>query len=55
MLNLKMTRPSLFVRVVMGPMTKVLNPAIRRLAGRPHVQMAALVRHWASGSSCCSA
>jgi deazaflavin-dependent oxidoreductase (nitroreductase family) len=29
----------------MGPMTKVLNPAIRRLAGRPHFQMAALVRH----------
>ena len=39
------TRPSWFVRVVMGPMTKVLNPAMRRLAGRPHFQMAALVRH----------
>jgi deazaflavin-dependent oxidoreductase (nitroreductase family) len=39
------TRPSPFVRVVMGPMTKMLNPPMRRLAGRPHFQMAALVRH----------
>ena len=39
------TRPSWFVRVAMGPMTKVLNPAIRKLAGRRHFQMAALVRH----------
>jgi len=39
------TRPSWFVRFAMGPMTKVLNPAMRRLAGRPHFQMAALVRH----------
>jgi deazaflavin-dependent oxidoreductase (nitroreductase family) len=39
------TRPSWFVKVAMGPMTKVLNPAMRRLAGRPHFQMAALVRH----------
>lgn len=39
------TRPSWLVRVAMAPMTKVLNPAMRRLAGRPHFQMAALVRH----------
>ena len=31
---------SLFVRVVMGPMTKVLNPIIRRAAGRKHVAVA---------------
>ena len=39
------TRPSMFVRVAMGPMTKVLNPVIRKMAGRPHFRMAALVRH----------
>ena len=39
------TRPSWFVRVAMGPMTKVLNPVIRKVAGRPHFRMAALVRH----------
>ena len=38
-------RPSGFVRVAMGPMTKALNPAMRRLAGRPHVGMIALLRH----------
>ena len=38
-------RPSRFVRIVMGPMTKVLNPAMRRLAGRRHVMMAAQVHH----------
>jgi deazaflavin-dependent oxidoreductase (nitroreductase family) len=38
-------RPSRLVRVVMGPLTKVLNPAMMRLAGRQHVPMAAQVRH----------
>jgi deazaflavin-dependent oxidoreductase (nitroreductase family) len=38
-------RPSRFVRVVMGPMTKMLNPAMMKLAGRRHVLMAAQVRH----------
>lgn len=33
--------PSRFVKIVMGPMTKVLNPLIVRLAGRPHFHMAA--------------
>lgn len=37
--------PSAFVRAVMRPMTKVLNPLIRKLAGRPHFHMAAQVRH----------
>jgi deazaflavin-dependent oxidoreductase (nitroreductase family) len=37
--------PSRFVRIVMGPMTKVLNPMIRRLAGRRHFWMAGKLRH----------
>ncbi|HET6965580.1 MAG TPA: nitroreductase family deazaflavin-dependent oxidoreductase [Acidimicrobiales bacterium] len=38
-------RASFLVRLVMGPMTKVLNPLIRRLAGRRHFFMAGLVHH----------
>jgi deazaflavin-dependent oxidoreductase (nitroreductase family) len=38
-------RPSRFVRVVIGPMTKVLNPVMMRLAGRRHAMIAAQVRH----------
>jgi deazaflavin-dependent oxidoreductase (nitroreductase family) len=34
-----------FVRHVMGPMTKLLNPLIRRAAGRKHVSMVAQVHH----------
>jgi deazaflavin-dependent oxidoreductase (nitroreductase family) len=37
--------PSLIVKVVMRPMTKMLNPLIRKLAGRPHFRMAAQIRH----------
>jgi deazaflavin-dependent oxidoreductase (nitroreductase family) len=37
--------PSLMVRVVMRPMTKVLNPLILKLAGRRHFRMAAQIRH----------
>lgn len=37
--------PSRFVKVVMAPMTKVLNPLIVRLAGRPHFHMAAQLTH----------
>jgi deazaflavin-dependent oxidoreductase (nitroreductase family) len=37
--------PALVVRIVMRPMTKLLNPLIRKLAGRRHFRMAALVRH----------
>jgi deazaflavin-dependent oxidoreductase (nitroreductase family) len=37
--------PSAFVRAVVRPMTKVLNPVIRKLAGRRHFRMAAQVWH----------
>ena len=37
-------RPSLLVRVAMRPMTRVLNPLIRKFAGRRHFRMAA-IRH----------
>ena len=38
-------RPSRLVPVVMGPLTKVLNPVMRKLAGRRHMRMAAEIRH----------
>jgi deazaflavin-dependent oxidoreductase (nitroreductase family) len=38
-------RPSCLVAVVMGPLTKVLNPVMRKLAGRRHMPMAAEIRH----------
>lgn len=38
-------KPSVFVRVAMRPMTKLLNPVIRRLAGRRHFNMAAKIYH----------
>jgi deazaflavin-dependent oxidoreductase (nitroreductase family) len=37
--------PSLIVKIVMRPMTKLLNPLIGRLAGRRHFRMAAQIRH----------
>lgn len=37
--------PSPFVRVVMRPMTKKLNPVIGRFAGGRHFRMAAEIRH----------
>lgn len=37
--------PSRFVKIVIGPMTKMLNPLIVRLAGRPHFHMAAQLTH----------
>jgi len=37
--------PSRFVRIVMRPMTKPLNPLIGRAAGRRHFGMAAQIRH----------
>ena len=37
--------PSRFVAIVMGPMTKVLNPVVMKLAGRPRFHMAAQLRH----------
>jgi deazaflavin-dependent oxidoreductase (nitroreductase family) len=37
--------PSLFVRLVMGPMTKILNPFVATLAGRRHFPMVAQIHH----------
>ena len=37
--------PAPFVRAVMGPMTKVLNPLIVKFAGRRHFTMAAQIQH----------
>ncbi len=37
--------PSLVVRTVMRPMTRMLNPLILRLAGRRRFRMAAQIRH----------
>lgn len=37
--------PAPFVRVVIRPMTKVLNPLIVKLAGRRHFHMAAQIEH----------
>jgi deazaflavin-dependent oxidoreductase (nitroreductase family) len=39
------TRGSLPVRLLMGPMTKVLNPLVRAGAGRRHFGMVAQVHH----------
>jgi deazaflavin-dependent oxidoreductase (nitroreductase family) len=37
--------PSPFVKIAMRPLTRILNPLMRKLAGRRHVRMAAEVRH----------
>jgi deazaflavin-dependent oxidoreductase (nitroreductase family) len=37
--------PSLAVRIVLRPMTRMLNPLVGRLAGRRHFRMAAQIRH----------
>jgi deazaflavin-dependent oxidoreductase (nitroreductase family) len=37
--------PSPIVKIVMRPMTKMLNPLIVKLAGRRHFGMAAQIRH----------
>jgi deazaflavin-dependent oxidoreductase (nitroreductase family) len=37
--------PSLIVKIVLRPMTKMLNPLIVKLAGRRHFGMAAQIRH----------
>ena len=39
-----MVRPSRLVAMVMGPLTKVLNPVMVKLAGRRHVQAGPVVR-----------
>lgn len=42
---IKPVRPSPFVKIVMGPMTKMLNPLIMKRAGRPRFRMAARLTH----------
>jgi deazaflavin-dependent oxidoreductase (nitroreductase family) len=37
--------PAPFVRIVVRPMTKVLNPLVGKLAGRRHFAMAAQIHH----------
>jgi deazaflavin-dependent oxidoreductase (nitroreductase family) len=37
--------PSPFVKIVIRPMTKVLNPLTVKLAGRPHFRMASQLTH----------
>ena len=37
--------PSLVVRLVLAPMTKMLNPLVAALAGRRHFTMAAQIQH----------
>jgi len=41
----EVVRPSRLVRVVIRPLTKVLNPVMMTMAGRRHIRMAAQVRH----------
>lgn len=43
--DIEPTGPSPVVAIVIRPLTKILNPLIRELAGRPHVRFAAQVRH----------
>jgi deazaflavin-dependent oxidoreductase (nitroreductase family) len=43
--NAGLLPPSRFVRIVMRPMTRPLNPLIRKFAGGRHFGMAALIRH----------
>jgi hypothetical protein len=44
-LNGSLPRPSRIVRIVMKPMTKALNPLMKRRAGRRHFNMAARIYH----------
>ncbi len=37
--------PSPVVRILIRPMTKLLNPLIRKFAGWPHFRMAAQIQH----------
>src|SRR5260370_41797622 len=43
--SLEPVGPSPIARIVMRPMTKMLNPLIVKLAGRRHFHMAAQIRH----------
>jgi hypothetical protein len=44
-LALPVNRPPVFVRVVMRPLSKALNPLVNRLAGRRHFSVAAKIYH----------
>ena len=48
--NLRPVQPSGFVRIVMRPMTKRLNPLMLKLAGREKFHTAAQIRHVGRGS-----
>lgn len=37
--------PALIVKIVIGPLSRILNPLILKLAGRRHFRMAARIRH----------
>jgi deazaflavin-dependent oxidoreductase (nitroreductase family) len=37
--------PSLTARLILGPLTKLLNPVVAKVAGRRHVTMTALIYH----------
>jgi len=39
------TRPSRAVRITIKPMSRVLNPLVRKLAGKKHMAMAAQMHH----------
>lgn len=47
--------PSLMARIVMRPMTKMLNPLILKLAGRPHFRTSAAVPANVHNTSRCPA
>lgn len=44
-MSLDAVSPAPFVRIVVRPMTKVLNPVVGKLAGRRHFAMAAQIHH----------
>ena len=43
--TLARVEPALIVKLVVRPLTRILNPLIVRLAGRRHFRMAAQIRH----------
>lgn len=43
--TLEPVEPALMVKVVVRPLTKILNPLIVKLAGRRHFRMAAQIHH----------
>jgi hypothetical protein len=43
--EVKPTRPSIMVRLTIKPMSRVLNPLVRKVAGKKYMAMAAQVHH----------